>query len=183
MKSPSCIARKNVRKHTTYSQERWKGMQLAENLEVYCDSPMFSGAGIIEGIFPEEFGVQVLLHEPDIDGHRLKRFSRSEIKPIESQKEEQPILSPGVKMIATAAGAPIRSVTPGEQYLIQVSTYSNNPLQVNIYDPQTERHLGGCNVNGFKDVKEFNKKEYHAKIRTKPDKKKKVNLEQLSFDF
>ena len=158
-------------------------MQLAESNPVYCESSMFSGPGVIDSIFPEEyFGIQVLMNEPDPDGHRLKRFSLQEIKPLENYQPEQPVLAPGVKVIATAAGSSIGSIMPGEQYLIQVSTYSKNPQQVNIYDPQNERHLGGCSMIHFQDIREYDKSEFSPKSRTKPGKKKKVQLEQLSFD-
>jgi hypothetical protein len=159
-------------------------MQLVEKSEVFCESEMFNGAGVIDSIFPDEyFGVQVLMNDPDPDGHQLKRFSRHEIKPLESNRPEQPVLAPGVKMIATAAGEPIGSMKAGEHYLIQVSTYSKNPQQVNIYDPHTERHLGGCSNTYFQDIREYDKKEFLPKPRTKPDKKKKTQLEQLSFEF
>lgn len=159
-------------------------MQLVEQTEVFCESDIFHGAGVIDCIFPEEhYGIQVLMNDPDQDGHRLKRFSRQEVKPLESHQPEQPVLAPGVKMVATAAGEPIGSIKTGESYLIQLSTYSKNPHQVNIYDPHTEKHLGGCSDTYFQDIREYNKKEFLPKPRTKPDKKKKAQLEQLSFDF
>jgi hypothetical protein len=159
-------------------------LQLVESNPVYCESDMFSGPGVIDSIFPEEyFGIQVLMDQPDPDGHRLKRFSLQEIKPLDNKQSDQQVLAPGVKMIATAADASIGSVKTGEQYLIEVSTYSKNPLQVNIYDPHTERHLGGCSKGHFQDIRKFYKNEFLPKLRTEPDKKKKVQLEQLSFDF
>jgi hypothetical protein len=168
----------------TYSLERWSDMQLVERTEVFCESAMFSGPGVIDNIFPEEyFGIQVLMNEPDPDGHRLKRFAREEVKLLEEHPSDQQVLAPGVKMIATAAGEPIGNIKTGEQYLIQVSTYSKNPQQINIYDPQTERHLGGCSKIHFQDIRNFNKSEFLPKPRTSLDKKKKLQLEQLSFDF
>ncbi|QHE63991.1 hypothetical protein FHE72_23660 (plasmid) [Rossellomorea vietnamensis] len=169
----------------TYSME-WGNdtLQLAENNPVYCESAMFSGPGVIDNIFPEEyFGIQVLMNEPDPDGHRLKRFAREEVKSLDEHPSDQPVLSPGVKMVARAAGEPIGHIKTGEQYLIQVSTYSKNPQQVNIYDPHTERHLGGCSKIHFQDIREYDKSEFSPKDRTKPEKKKNVQLEQLSFDF
>ncbi|NMH67323.1 hypothetical protein HF072_00700 [Bacillus sp. RO3] len=169
---------------TSFTERGNDTLQLIESSPVYCESTMFSGSGVIDSIFPEEyFGIQVLMNEPDPDGHRLKRFSVQEVKPLESHQPKQPVLAPGVKMIARAKGLPIGSVKAGEKYLIQVSTYSKNPHQVNIYDPHTERHLGGCSKIHFQDIREYNKKEFVPKTRTKPDKKKKVQLEQLSFDF
>jgi hypothetical protein len=181
----SCTVRKPVNELMTCFME-WGNdtLQLAESNPVYCESAMFSGPGVIDSIFPEEyFGIQVLMNEPDPDGHRLKRFSLQEVKPLENHQPEQPVLAPGVKMVATATSASIGIVKAGEQYLIQVSTYSKNPQQVNIYDPHTERHLGGCSKIHFQNIREFDKSEFLPKPRTKPDKKKKVQLEQLSFDF
>ncbi|MGE6756292.1 hypothetical protein ACQKFO_23155 [Rossellomorea sp. NPDC071047] len=169
----------------TYSME-WGNdtLQLAESNPVYCESAMFSGPGVIDNIFPEEyFGIQVLMNGPDPDGHRLKRFAREEVKPLDEHPSDQPVLSPGVKLVARAAGVPIGSVKTGEQYLIQVSTYSKDPQQVNIYDPHTERHLGGCSKIHFQDIREYDKKEFVSQPRTKPDKKVKAPMEQLSFDF
>ena len=169
---------------TSFMERGNDTLQLVESNSVYCESTMFSGPGVIDCIFPEEyFGIQVLMNEPDPDGHRLKRFSLQEVKPLESHPTEQPILAPGVKMIATATSASIGNLKTGEQYLIQVSTYSKNPHQVNIYDPHTERHLGGCSMIDFQDIREYDKREFLPKPRTMPDKKKKVQLEQLSFDF
>ena len=91
-------------------------MQLVEHAEVFCESAMFSGPGVIDSIFPEEyFGIQVLMNEPDPDGHRLKRFSQEEVKPLDEHPIDQPFLAPGVKMIARAEGETIGNIKAGEQ--------------------------------------------------------------------
>lgn len=148
-------------------------MQLVENMDVHCESATYTGEGIIHAIIPGEmFAYQVLLAEPDSDGHRVKRFARHEIR---TEQKEETILQPGEKMLGTRNN---------ETYIITRSPYADNGKQVHYYDPHTNKMRGGCSVSEFTDIKPYDINEIPQKVEP-PEKKgkKKTSSDQLAFDF
>ncbi|MFS8189508.1 hypothetical protein ACMG4J_22630 [Rossellomorea marisflavi] len=148
-------------------------MQLVENMDVYCETATYTGEGIIHAIIPGEmFGYQVLLSEPDEDGHRVKRFARHEIR---TDQKEETIPEPDEKMLGTRNN---------ETYIITRSPYADNGKQVHYYDPHTNKMRGGCSLSEFTDIKPFDINQIPQKKIEAPLKKgKKTAGEQLAFDF
>ncbi|MHC8523955.1 hypothetical protein ACPJHQ_25890 [Rossellomorea sp. H39__3] len=148
-------------------------MQLAENMDVYCETSSYSGAGILHAIIPGEmYAFQVLLEEPDADGHRLKRFARHEIW---TEAKQETILQPGEKMLGTRNN---------ETFIITRSPYADNGKQVHYYDPHTNKMRGGCPVSEFTDIKPYDIDQIPQKKIDLPVKKgKKTSGEQLAFNF
>lgn len=145
-------------------------MPLAIEDRVFASDEHRSGHGKLMYIDKKEmFGAQVLMDEPDGDGHRVYRFSLQHVRPAE--EGEQLVLKRGERMMAVANSRNSSLIT-GEKYLIEISTYSKSTTQVNYYDLESHRHLGGCSIHCFIDIKPVDEK--FLKPRKEPQKKAPV---------
>ncbi|MCP3742729.1 hypothetical protein [Rossellomorea sp. BNER] len=167
-------------------------MQLVENQPVYCESSLFSGNGKVNCILQNEmFGVQVLMDEPDPDGHRLKRFAIHEVRPFNEKKNinSEPVLEPGTMMMANAGVDITKRLSKGQLFFINQHPDKRQPRQIFLYDPHTENPVGGCPLDHLENIRPIDKSIFKTErqLKTiqviKPKKKSTSNELQLSFDF
>lgn len=119
--------------------------------KVYVDTPMFSGWGTIDYEDPKEFyGIQVILDEPDQEGHRLKRVAKYEI--VTPPMTNRDVLDfenkdTRFKAISIIDGYNLRT----NKAFIVGPTTRNMGTHCFYYDIQTKNCLGCTLIANFKD--------------------------------
>lgn len=145
-------------------------MQIGDR--VYVETPLFEGMATIDYIAPAQDGelypIQVELDNPDINGHKLFRVSKHDIKKQQPKKHLQKYLARVIK--------PNRSFTVGEEYVIS-EPRADGYYSVYLTNRPDHAPVGSYLTNYFEIIRPFEVPLARAVVNDMPKKvTKKVEI-------